>query len=100
MKTFTQTKWTIEPHGNTHALYENRDNYHHGLRLMNLDDGDKNFEQNAKLICSAPELLSACEVLQMRLEMLINLTPTSELRNQLTEENIMVMALIEKATGI
>jgi hypothetical protein len=64
----TPGPWTIEPHGATTALYADRDdgshgfrgiNLRHGLRLMNLDDGDSNFEANARLIAAAPELLEA-----------------------------------------
>lgn len=51
--------WTTEPHGSTIALYSGRDDRHHGARLMNLDDGNINFEANARLIASAPELLEA-----------------------------------------
>ena len=55
----TPGKWTVEQHGNTHALYCDRDEYHHGLRLMNLGDGDMNFDANASLISAAPDMLEA-----------------------------------------
>lgn len=61
---FTQGEWTVEPHGNTHALYAGRDRDHHGLRLMNLDDGDRNFDANVKLITSAPKLFEALKSVQ------------------------------------
>jgi hypothetical protein len=54
--------WSVEPHGDTVALYAGRDDQHHGLRLMNLDDGDANFAANARLIAAAPDLLAACEL--------------------------------------
>jgi hypothetical protein len=49
--------WKAEPHGDTTALYADRGPNRHGLRLMNLDDGDMNFEANVRLIESAPMLL-------------------------------------------
>lgn len=54
---YSKGKWTTEPHGNTTALYCDRDEEHHGLRLMNLDDGDSNFDANVRLITSAPDML-------------------------------------------
>lgn len=45
-----------------------------------------------------PELLEMLRILQKRLEILINLTPTGDKRNQLTEENILTLHLIQKAT--
>lgn len=39
--------WTVEPHGNTTALYSGREATAHGFRLLNLDDGDSNFAANA-----------------------------------------------------
>lgn len=35
-------KFTIEPHGDGFALYDGRDNEHHGYRLCNLNDFDSN----------------------------------------------------------
>ena len=63
----TPTPWITEPHGDTTALYSGRDRDHHGLRLMNLDDGDMNFEANAAFIVRAcnshDELVAACKML-------------------------------------
>lgn len=61
MSKHTAGPWTVEPHGATIALYSGRDRDHHGLRLMNLDDGDSNFEANARLIAAAPDLLAALQ---------------------------------------
>ncbi len=55
--------WTAEPHGRTTGLYVTRHRFIHGLRLMNLDDGDMSFKQHCKLICAAPDLLAACKAL-------------------------------------
>lgn len=63
MSKHTPGLWTTEPHGNTTALYSGRGEHQHGMRLMNLDDGDWNFEANARLIEAAPDLLSALEML-------------------------------------
>lgn len=60
----TPGPWVAEPHGNTTALYSGRDNFHHGLRLLNLDDGDANFAANVALISAAPDLLEACEAFE------------------------------------
>lgn len=57
----TPGPWTYEPHGKTTALYAGRGVNSHGLRLMNLDDGDLNFEANARLIAAAPDLLLAAK---------------------------------------
>lgn len=62
----TPGPWTTEPHGRTTALYSGRGPQPngfavHGLRLMNLDDGDHNFEANCVLIAAAPDLLAALE---------------------------------------
>lgn len=59
---FTPGPWTTEPHGNTTAFYSGAShglNGRHGLRLMNLDDGDRNFDANAQLIAAAPDLYAA-----------------------------------------
>lgn len=49
----TPGPWTVEPHGNTTALYSGRDQMRHGLRLLNLDDGDWNFGNNRDFIALA-----------------------------------------------
>ena len=56
----TQGKWSHEPHGDTTALYSDRSRQEHGLRLLNLDDGDKNFVANATHITTfdPPTVLS------------------------------------------
>ena len=51
---------------------------------------------NAVLISKAPELLGAVINLQKRLEMLINATPSGIERNVMTEENIIVISLINE----
>ncbi|MBN7763532.1 hypothetical protein JYP52_20540 [Nitratireductor aquibiodomus] len=58
-KAHTPGPWLVEPHGKTYALYSRRDDRYHGLRLVNLDDGDHNFEANARLIAAAPDMLEA-----------------------------------------
>ena len=69
------------------------------------DTNDKSFLKDMYLITedelkklSNPELLESLTILQQRLEMLINLIPTGEKRNQLTEENIKALLIIQKAT--
>lgn len=67
----TPGPWSFEPHGNTVALYSGRSNGlngRHGLRLMKLDDGDSNFEANARLIVAAPDLLAMLRVAQLWLD--------------------------------
>ena len=58
----TPGSWTHEPHGDTVALYAGRTSgfltAQHGLRLMNLADGYRNFPANADLIAHAPEDLA------------------------------------------
>jgi hypothetical protein len=49
----TQGQWSVEPHGSTRALYAGRNNERHGLRLLNLDDGDRNIAANAAYIAAA-----------------------------------------------
>jgi hypothetical protein len=74
--------WSIEPHGGTTALYSGREDIigeafghpmrGHGLRLMNLDDGDHNFAANGALIVAAvnalPGLLDEIDALRARVE--------------------------------
>jgi hypothetical protein len=50
-----ENPYCIEPHGpsGNYALYFQRDNNHHGLRLLNLNDGDNNMEFYLKLIVDA-----------------------------------------------
>ena len=45
------------------------------------------------------DLLKVCEILQKRLERLINLTPTGNLRKYLTDDNILALQTINKAKG-
>ena len=47
---------------------------------------------------AAPELLENLVILQKRLEYLINITPSGEQRNLLTEDNIQALLAIKKAT--
>ena len=54
---------------------------------------------NVKLITAAPKMLQALILQQQRLEMLINLTPTGDLRNQLCDENIALMQLFNDIKG-
>lgn len=49
----TQGEWSVEPHGSARALYAGRNNERHGLRLLNLDDGDWNIAANAAYIAAA-----------------------------------------------
>lgn len=49
----TQGEWSVEPHGSARALYAGRNNERHGLRLFNLDDGDRNIAANAAYITAA-----------------------------------------------
>lgn len=49
----THGQWNVEPHGSTRALYAGRNNERHGLRLLNLDDGDRNIAANAAYIAAA-----------------------------------------------
>lgn len=49
----TPGRMTIEPHGDAHGVYVGRDSEHHGLRLMNLTDGDSNLAANAARIAAA-----------------------------------------------
>lgn len=49
----TQGEWSVEPHGSARALYAGRNNERHGLRLLNLDDGDRNIAANAAFIAAA-----------------------------------------------
>lgn len=49
----TQGEWSVEPHGSARALYAGRNNERHGLRLLNLDDGDRNIAANAAYIVAA-----------------------------------------------
>jgi hypothetical protein len=74
--------WSIEPHGGTTALYSGREDIigeafghpmrGHGLRLMNLDDGDHNFAANGALIVAAvnalPGLLDELSALRVGLK--------------------------------
>lgn len=68
MEKATAGRWSFEPHGSTTALYSGRGSMRHGLRLMNLDDGDSNFSANASLIVAAvnalPSLLTELEALR------------------------------------
>jgi hypothetical protein len=59
LSVITPGNWSAESHGDTIALYAGRNDKRHGLRLMNLDDGDSNFEANVGLIVSAPDLIRA-----------------------------------------
>ena len=53
-------------------------------------------EADAILMSKAPELYDAVVALQPYLERLINLTPSSELRNIMTDENIRVLTLLNE----
>lgn len=60
LKRATGSTWTVEPHGPPSpdgrqplALYAGRDQGRHGLRLLNLCDGDQHFEANATFIAAA-----------------------------------------------
>jgi hypothetical protein len=54
-------KWTVEPHGNGYALYEGRDQNHHGLNLVYLTDLDSNWARTLKLIELGPVMYGLCE---------------------------------------
>jgi len=45
--------WSTEQRGDDVAVYSGRDDTHHGSRLMNLVDGDRNFQNNIDAIVSA-----------------------------------------------
>lgn len=45
--------WSVEPHGQYIALYSDRLENQHGLRLMNFDDGDSNYQNNINAIPAA-----------------------------------------------
>ncbi len=91
-KAHTEGPWLVEPHGKTHALYSRRDYRYHGLRLMNLDDGDANFEANARLIAAAPDLLEALQILLTVAEM-------TTFSDQFPQECENARAALSKATG-
>lgn len=55
-------------------------------------------EANVKIINSASDLLKGIQESQEIFEMLINRTPTGELRNKLCDANIQLLNLIKKAT--
>lgn len=63
--------WTTEPHGSVRALYAGRDRQHHGLRLMNLSDGDSRAQVTEETICyyrtACPAL--AAEVQRLRVDL-------------------------------
>jgi len=82
---FTPKPWTTEPHGNTTALYSGRIPNQHGLRLMNLDDGDSNFENNLRLIENAPELYEELSRLVATLDSLGHYIDTSEAKKVLAK---------------
>ena len=54
---------TVEPHGKYYALYSGRDNMRHGSNLVHLNEPDHNWEANAKLIASAPDMFRIIEQL-------------------------------------
>lgn len=71
----TEGPWATEPHGDTTALYSGRDSQHHGLRLLNLDDGDGNFDFNLEFIAASRELVP---LLANHVKALLGLLDTDE----------------------
>lgn len=65
--------------------------------VMNRDPDDE--ESNAHLIAAAPDLLEACKQACVAYDYIICSTPTGDERNKLTEQNILRMAAIAKATA-
>ena len=83
---FTSGDWSVEPHGDGHALYAGRDNEHHGLRLLNITDGDRNIIANCTLIHAAPDLYAALQAVL-------------RVADRNTEEFDLARAAIAKAEG-
>jgi hypothetical protein len=67
---FSPGPWTTEPHGNTTALYSQRTEQQHGLRILNLEEWDSNFDANVNLIEASPDLYEALEEIVIALESL------------------------------
>lgn len=56
------------------------------------------FHKQQLLIKAAPALLESCIALQKRIDILVLLTPSGKLRNEITQENINALIAIDKAT--
>ena len=55
---------------------------------------------NALLISKAPEMLEMLQSVQETISYAINATPSGQLRNKLSEKNILILALIKSATEL
>jgi len=94
---YTEEKWILQYPKNVGDFEITLDRVVSIASIHDAYDDLEDQESRAKLIAAAPELLEALIILQKRLEMLINLTPTGEKRNQLTEDNIKALLAIKKA---
>ena len=93
----TKEKWTISGGTNySEDLFIYKAGEHCGGRIIATVHGDKAI---ASLIVAAPELLAACERDAMLADHAILRTPTSPLRNKLTEVNLLRLKAISNAKG-
>jgi len=97
---FTKGKWITVwdsyafEKADAHVVFKSDEPYEKRIiAVVKHIEGQGN-EANAILISKAPELFDMVVRLREHLEMLINLTPTSEKRNKLTEDNILALTLI------
>jgi hypothetical protein len=95
--THTPGPWSVEAHGKGLGLYSGRDSNHHGLRLLNIEDGNQNLRANINLIVAAPDLLAACKAVLQDVGDFDMYPPNARGRNKQAFE--MIVEAVAKATA-
>ena len=90
----TKGEWCI----NHRLIIQVQPNSLETMSICQVYGNDEESKANAKLIANAPTMLEALEKSYIALTNAINATKSGELRNLLTEANILALSAIKKAT--